>query len=237
VLESVHASYDTYDPEFIGGLYDVLNIFLVHTEILSQWLLSGMALLVTHIPDVPTFVTSKHLKLLTDICNPETVPFIIDQAKFYEDAISVENIPITSDFIWTMKLLTKLVQLGELNGETLVSAAFNLLLSSHEHTIALDAAAEVLVAMARIKEWRDEILDRFVMIAQHTFWIARSRSRIMVMFCYKIMLQLETCIDWDGYDRFDFDEVYRTHVSPLSARIELEYGGPVVEVSDYRDYI
>jgi hypothetical protein len=236
-LEYMQTSAGPIDPEFIAGYYELLDILLIHSDVLVEWISCGFSLLVTPMQEMPPFVRTKHLKLLIDICNAETASFFLDQVDTYIETISVVTTIVNSDFISTLHILTKLMQFVQIDGEPIVAAAFDVLMSCPEHTIALNAAIGVLMALVQIEEFRDQILDRFVLIAQHNFQISRNRNRILTIYCYQMMLQLESIVNWDGYDRSDFDDVYATHVLPLHSQIELEYGGPVIEITDYREYI
>lgn len=231
VIENLHAS-EQKDWEFAIGLYEVLDAFLAHPEMLARFMAPNrIRMLIETLEGAPLYVLDHHFKLLCDIVNEQTAPFIAQQVGLFASILQNTS-GIHCDFVWAMKIIMRMMdcapmQLKGFDLNVLVEAAFEVLSSFQDHSIALRAACDCLFCLAQRPEMREEIVDRFVMVAQFAF--ERQQATTMTSFCYELMTKMESGIDWTGYDTQDFYCLYRTYIVPMTSVIQEDYGGPVEE--------
>ena len=229
VIEDLHTKPEK-DWEFVIGLYDVLDAFLRREKMLARFIAPNrISLLTEPLEDAPLYVVDRHCKLLFDIVNEYTAPFIAQQISLFSKYLQNTS-AIHCDFVWAMKIMMRMLETSpaQVKGfdlNVLVEAAFTVLSSFQEHSIGLNEACNCLYFLAQQPGMRDEIVDRFVMVAQFAF--ERQQTTSITSFCYQLMKRLAQGTDWTNYDKQDFDALYSNYVVPMDAIIDQDYGGQI----------
>ena len=222
---------DELNYEYVVGLYDVLHALLKNREMLAHFLSPNrISMLVAPCEGAPAYICDRHFRLLFTILNDSTAPFIAHEIGRLTKLLESESPKLQCDVTWAMKIMVKMLQVAPLQTQgfdinVLVDAAFRILSDFPDHSIGLSEACNCLLFLAEQKDLRDEIIDRFVLVAQYSFEC--NTSRTLTCWCYHLMTQLVEKIDWTGYDKRDFDSVYSTYVAPMLAATTNPYGGPM----------
>ncbi|OHT09289.1 hypothetical protein TRFO_21856 [Tritrichomonas foetus] len=224
---------DNQNPEKLLGLYQTLDMCLHFPQILTKFLVPSRLSLLSQPcqENMPTYVKNAYVKLIFNMCNEYTIPFIASHIRYFLNLISEKIDDINQLYVTSFQILFQIYRISpdqciEYSVMNLMDCGIRILTEFQNHSIALTVAAQFLTKVARYNlELRNEVLMRFIPIVEYN--LENNDNINMRAFITKMMLDLETDVDWTGYDKSEFLHIYSYHILPLKGIMDEEYGGEV----------
>lgn len=254
LIDTVQNEYskEQNNPEFLYGLYSLIDKYAQHEEVLPRFLTpSKLSLIIQPCKhEMPEFVKISHAQMILDLCNEVSVPFVSDvinhltkivfeQTDINFDLESDDNRAeieknlnnigkITELFLLSYQILIKIFTLSKDKKafplSILLDFTFHILNQYQSHSFALIVASNFIIHYSQLSpELRNEVISKFIPFAKQN--LETNTNLNIIAFIYKIMVELKNKVDWSGIDKEEFDEIYAKYITPKKAIVDAEYGG------------